>query len=291
MKSRLVVDGNSNMAVANGGSRVDTIYRAAIQAPRFFAKGWGDARLLERIFQLLKSSYRPRGNAWINGDNSMMDQYFKVCQKSDIKMLGSGKNGVADVYEYEFKSPLTKILPGALPKESEKARFQLVIPTKWRTPKTAIETPQRRPLCIHLAGTGDHHYWRRRQFMALPLIKEYNIASIIVENPFYGLRKPKGQNRSGLRYVSDLFVMGAALLFEVMTLLHWCETQGYGPLGVTGISMGGHMASISASGWNKPIGIIPCLSWSTAAPVFTQVISTLSLHPARKKLVKVENTE
>lgn len=29
--------------------------------------------------------------------------------------------------------------------------------------------------------------------MAKPLISEWNVASIILENPFYGLRKPKAQ--------------------------------------------------------------------------------------------------
>ncbi|XP_065064110.1 protein ABHD18-like [Rhopilema esculentum] len=267
------------MAVANSGSRVDTIYRAAIQAPKFFSKGLGDIRLLERIFKLMNSVRHERYTAWENGDGSVIDQCFNICRRSDIKILGSGKNGIADVFEYEFKSPLTKILPGALPKESERVRFQLVLPTSWNRngEKSSSKVPERKPLCIHLAGTGDHYYWRRRHFMALPLVKENDVASIILENPFYGTRKPKGQNKSGLRYVCDLFVMGAALKFEVMALLAWCEKQGYGPLGVTGISMGGHMASISATSWNKPIGIIPCLSWSTAAPVFTQGVMKYSV--------------
>lgn len=258
------------MAVVNGGSRVDTIYRAAIQAPKFFTKGWGDVRLLEHILKLMNNIKQSKINHWRRGDGSVLDHCFNVCRRSDVKILGSGKNGVADVFEYEFKSPLVKILPGSLPKESERVRFQLVIPHSWGDGKNKASL-DRRPVCIHLAGTGDHYYWRRRHFMALPLAKENDVASIIVENPFYGSRKPKGQNKSGLRHVSDLFVMGAALTFEVMTLLDWCENQGYGPLAVTGISMGGHMASISATAWNKPIGIIPCLSWSSAAPVFTQV--------------------
>eukprot|EP00794_Sanderia_malayensis_P017387 gene17387-19127_t len=115
------------------------------------------------------------------------------------------------------------------------------------------------------------------------------MASIILENPFYGSRKPQPQTKSGLRYVSDLFVMGAALFFEIITLLSWCERQGYGPLAVHGISMGGHMASISSTGWNKPIGIVPCLSWSTAAPVFTEGVMKLSV--SWKKLEEQLNSQ
>ena len=40
---------------------------------------------------------------------------------------------------------------------------------------------------------GDHYFWRRRRMMALPMLRERGIASIILENPFYGLRKPKNQ--------------------------------------------------------------------------------------------------
>lgn len=65
--------------------------------------------------------------------------------------------------------------------------------------------------------------------------------------------------------------MGGCLVLENLVLLHWCEKMGLGPLGVTGLSMGGHMASLSATNWPKPLVLVPCLSWSTASSVFTQV--------------------
>lgn len=76
--------------------------------------------------------------------------------------------------------------------------------------------------------------------MVKPLLKE-GIGAIILENPFYGLRKPKSQIRSNLHYVSDIFVMGGCLILECIALLNWCEQMNLGPLGVTGISMGGHV--------------------------------------------------
>lgn len=42
--------------------------------------------------------------------------------------------------------------------------------------------------------------------------------------------------------VSDIFVMGGCLILETLVLLHWCERNGLGPLGVTGLSMGGHVS-------------------------------------------------
>lgn len=84
--------------------------------------------------------------------------------------------------------------------------------------------------------------------------------------------------RSNLHNVSDIFVMGACLVLENLVLLHWCERMGLGPLGVTGLSMGGHMASLAATNWPKPLVLVPCLSWSTASAVFTQGIMSQSIN-------------
>lgn len=32
---------------------------------------------------------------------------------------------------------------------------------------------------------------------------------------------------------------------ESIVLLNWCEQQGFGPLGLTGLSMGGHVCILS----------------------------------------------
>lgn len=72
--------------------------------------------------------------------------------------------------------------------------------------------------------------------------------------------------------------MGACLVLENLVLLHWCERMGLGPLGVTGLSMGGHMASLAATNWPKPLVLVPCLSWSTASAVFTQGIMSQSIN-------------
>ena len=51
--------------------------------------------------------------------------------------------------------------------------------------------------------------------------------------------------RSSLRNVSDLFLMGGCLVLESLAILHWCEREGFGPLGITGISMGGHVSILT----------------------------------------------
>lgn len=72
--------------------------------------------------------------------------------------------------------------------------------------------------------------------------------------------------------------MGGCLIMESIVLLNWCEQQGFGPLGLTGLSMGGHMASLAATNWPKPIALVPCLSWSTASSVFTEGVMSASIN-------------
>ena len=88
--------------------------------------------------------------------------------------------------------------------------------------------------------------------MALPMVKERGISSILIENPYYGLRRPRKQLRSSLFHVSDLFVMGAALIMEAQVLLGWARAQGCAPLVCHGISMGGHMAGLAAAACPEP---------------------------------------
>ncbi len=58
-------------------------------------------------------------------------------------------NSCYDVFEGHFMSPLVQYLPELVPKESQIARFQLITPRNWSHNRL-------KPVCLHLAGTGDH---------------------------------------------------------------------------------------------------------------------------------------
>jgi hypothetical protein len=109
-------------------------------------------------------------------------------------------------------------------------------------------------------------------------MKEAGLGAIILENPFYGTRKPADQRASSLHNVSDIVVMGGCLILESLVLFNWCERMGLGPLGITGLSMGGHMASLAATNYPKPLVLVPCLSWSTASAVFTEGVMSHSIN-------------
>ncbi|XP_026472207.1 protein ABHD18-like isoform X3 [Ctenocephalides felis] len=239
-------------------SRLDSIYRRLL-ITKFFTKGWGKPENLQRLFEFRKIISK-RENCFKLVDKDYPVTITKEEVWSDCRVL-----------EGHFVTPLDKFLPDLVPEAAKSAHFQILLPLKWKENNF-------KPMCLHLAGTGDHYFWRRRNIMAKPLLKESGIGSIILENPFYGLRKPKDQVRSCLHNVTDIFVMGGCLVLESLVLFHWCERNGFGPLGVTGLSMGGHMASLAATNWPKPIVLVPCLSWSTASAVFTRGVLSQSIN-------------
>ncbi|XP_012255818.2 protein ABHD18 isoform X2 [Athalia rosae] len=239
-------------------SRLDAVYRS-ILLTKFFTKGWGKPENLKRIFEFRKVV------------SNREACYQLIPRDYPVTITKDEEWSDCHILEGSFESPFERSLPGLMPEETRTAHFQVVLPRKWQSQKI-------KPICLHLAGTGDHFYWRRRNLIARPLLKEAGIGAILLENPFYGLRKPKDQIRSSLHNVSDIFVMGGCLIMESIVLLNWCEQQGFGPLGLTGLSMGGHMASLAATNWPKPIPLIPCLSWSTASPVFTEGVMSASIN-------------
>ncbi|XP_053680082.1 protein ABHD18 [Anopheles nili] len=239
-------------------SRLDGLYRSLLLT-KFFCKGWGKPENLERLFAFRKIiSNRAACSQLVPRDYPV--EITKEELHSDCKIL-----------EGKFISPLEIYMPGLVPDVAQHAHFQILLPLKWNDERF-------KPICIHLAGTGDHYFWKRRNLIAKPLLKEANLGAIILENPFYGLRKPKEQRASSLQNVSDIFVMGGCLVLESLVLLNWCERNGYGPLGITGLSMGGHMASLAATNWPKPLVLVPCLSWSTASSVFTEGVMSNSIN-------------
>lgn len=239
-------------------SRLDGLYRSLLLT-KFFSKGWGKPENLERLFAFRKIiSNRAACSKLVPQDYPI--EITKEELTSDCKIL-----------EGKFKTPLEIYLPGLVPDVVQNAHFQILLPLKWNDERF-------KPMCIHLAGTGDHYFWKRRNLIAKPLLKEANLGAIILENPFYGARKPKDQRASSLHNVSDIFVMGGCLVLESLVLLNWCERNGYGPLGITGLSMGGHMASLAATNWPKPLVLVPCLSWSTASSVFTEGVMSHSIN-------------
>uniref|UniRef100_A0A9J2P7A9 AB hydrolase-1 domain-containing protein n=2 Tax=Ascaris TaxID=6251 RepID=A0A9J2P7A9_ASCLU len=234
-------------AIGVGWSSIDLGFRRLLLLSKLFTTSWGNPKALEKMFAFRKS---------VMGKGAIME----VIERMQPKMIITKEEVRKETRYLEgcFKSPYAWVFPEMMPDNIGWATWRGIFPKKLR-----------RALVIHLAGTGDHSFFRREWGFANNLLKQ-GVSSILLENPFYGSRKPKNQFRSSLNNVSDLFVMGGALMAECNFLLKWAKQMGYCPLGLCGVSMGGHMVSLACTNSPDPVAVVPCLSWTTAAPVFVE---------------------
>jgi len=220
-------------------SLLDRLYARQSNKRLFFRQGWGDLPLLKNL----------------------MASGFRIPRAQDLTIVWGHERREkgACIRQGSYVSPFDA--PG-FPKESHTGYVELVLPQA---------ATQETPVCLHFAATGDEGFARRRIVLALPLVR-HGIGSLILENPFYGKRRPPGQHGKMLNRFVDLYLMGAATVQEGRSLMQWLRGEGYGRLGVCGISMGGHMAAQVGSLSAKPAAIVACITPHSAAAVFTQGI-------------------
>lgn len=153
-----------------------------------------------------------------------------------------------------------------LPEETRDAPVELWLPPGG----------QRGPVCVLLAATGEEGFFRRRPF-ARRLLAE-GIGALLLENPFYGPRRRRGQRGPALRTVQDQFAMNLATVDEARDLLGWLRAEGFGPVGVTGYSQGGFMAAFAAALVDFPVVAVPRGAGTSAIPVFTRSALSRGIH-------------
>nr|GMD39756.1 protein ABHD18 [Ipomoea batatas] len=233
---------------------LDHVYGAFVHrtniSPPFFSRGWGGSKLelLERMIKQLFPDVE--GQNW---PPTLMQPSWKTVWESKSACLREGV----------FKTPCDEQLLSALPQESHTGRVAFLVPKS--------VPPDRMSCVVHLAGTGDHTFERRLR-LGGPLLKE-NIATMVLESPFYGKRRPMLQRGAKLLCVSDLLLLGRVTIEEARSLLHWLDYEaGFGKMGVCGLSMGGVHAAMVGSLHPKPIAIFPFLSPHSAVVAFCEGI-------------------
>jgi hypothetical protein len=216
--------------------------RLVARRPRFFQDGWGSSALLEKL--------------------SQGQQGFALPELHEVTLTAPRREGRLLVQEGRFPSPAAI---GPLPASCAEARFQLLLPP---------DAGPHPPVCLFLASSGDHGFGLRR-FLAKPLLAQ-GVGAMLLENPYYGSRRPPGQQGEALRTVADLLLMFRATAVEAVALLGWLLARGHPKVGISGYSMGGSMAAYSATHFPLPLAVIPLAVAHSAAPVFTQgVLSAL----------------
>eukprot|EP00128_Syssomonas_multiformis_P012463 Colp12_sorted_trinity150504_noHs@32653 len=136
---------------------VDHLYRKLILTG-FFKEGWGATEHMEMILEMRRRFFAQRDPTVPQLLKDYPIHFEKMRKYSDCRIV-----------EGHFESPVDKFLPGLLPEECRIAHFQMVLP---------LERQVKQPVCLHLGGTGDHFFWKRRLLLAKPLAKQHGIASI-----------------------------------------------------------------------------------------------------------------
>ncbi|WP_394842018.1 alpha/beta hydrolase family protein [Pendulispora brunnea] len=153
-----------------------------------------------------------------------------------------------------FESPLAHALPEAV----RTARVRRVGSTG----------SKRRTACVLLAGSREEGFALRESIYG-PLTAD-GIDLVLLENPFYGLRRPPGQDGANLRTVAEHALMNIAIVAEAHALLEALRAEGYERLGIAGYSMGGYMAALTAVFTEAPLAVAALAAGSSPAPVFTR---------------------
>ena len=125
-------------------------------------------------------------------------------------------------------------------------------------------------LVVHMAATGDEFFGFRRRMVAQHLA-EHNIASLLLMVPGYGKRRYPDQKRHYISMLDDYSSCATACILEGAALLEWSHaTYPSLPLGITGISYGGAMASGAAILAKVPrFALVSCVGSATPAVLVT----------------------
>ena len=168
---------------------VDKVVKKII-VTRYFGDGWGHQETFEKLLRFRKSCNENVGNQRSSVPYELLNFNFVEEREEKIKNLfGSNAKHIRS-YRGSFTSPIFYNYSGLLPEESKTCNFRLIVPRGWG--EFGQDASNKR-VCLHYAATGDHSFSRRQRHLGTPLARDHNIASLIVENPFYNSRKPKKQ--------------------------------------------------------------------------------------------------
>ena len=203
----------------------------------FFRDGWGNLDALERLKQTRILELEPK-----RLDISWLPPFS---EKGLIRKDGS------------FSSPLPHEF---LPEEARTAHFRLNLPE---------DHDRETPIVIVFPMTGDEGFELRERKISRPLLKK-GIGTLLLENPFYGKRKPSYQDTYFIQSVLDMLSMCMGAAIEGQHLLSHFQDEGYRHLGVAGQSQGGMVASIVGTLTSSPISIAISLSAHSPEVILTE---------------------
>ncbi len=196
------------------------------------------------------------------GDREFLNDFAKLQSRSgahtpaEIRWEEDYHFGLFRVRAGSFLSPLHE----RLPVESRRAWVQLTLPAG-----ASKDTP----ILIQFAATADEGYEKRALFVGLPLLAR-GYGSLILENPYYGRRRPIGQFGPYLDTVADFMKLSLASIEEGRALALYLRDREYRRIGLCGISMGGLIAAHVAQLLDFRVATASYLAPHSPGPVFLE---------------------
>ena len=203
--------------------------------PRFydpvFADGWGDQPTLSRL----------------------RNEALEIAPIPDIDISWSApvERRKVRLTRGNFPSPRAELLPPA-------SRLATVLRVD---PLVELQGT-----CVLMASFNDHGFATRLNLATR--LSDHGIASIILENPYYGERRPS--SGQPLRTVVDFFSMGASAVLESRAILNVMKKELSTPVGVAGYSMGGNIAALVSATVSFPVATAGLAASHSPGPVWTE---------------------
>lgn len=207
-----------------------------LRAHRYYPDGFGDRGVLRAL---------------VEGVETLSPSVAEPL--AQVSWLDRNEAFGVDARRGRFRSPSASELPA----ESRDALFELIVPR-------GVPRP---PIVVMFAATAEQGFARRR-LLTLPLVRR-GIGALLLENPFYGARRPAGQREAVLRTVADQFAMNVATVREGRAMAAWLRERGH-PVALSGFSQGGMMAAFVAALTPFPVAAVPCASALSADAIFLE---------------------
>lgn len=203
-------------------------------SPAMFHGGWGDKETLAAVT-----------SQW---SSASFTKQIEIDWEGD---WDSTQGGVL-VRSGSFETPKHQQY---LPLASTRAYLHFVRPTLKR----------HQPVVVLMPTSGEVGVAKRLP-LARILARE-GIASLLLESPFMGRRKPAEQHGPTLTYFSDFLLLAAASIEEGRAVLGWLGSQGFDQLCCAGISQGGYLATVAGLRSPVPTHVVALLPPHSGVPV------------------------
>ena len=131
---------------------------------------------------------------------------------------------------------------------------------------TGIRSTEGTERTVVLMAAWNEHDSRARFGIARRLARR-GIGSLVLENPYYGIRRPDEGDGQPIRTVSDFFRMGIGAVMEGRGLLATVRESNQIP-GVAGYSMGGNISALVSSTMPVPVATAPLAAAYSPSPVY-----------------------